>query len=159
MRRLVLGICAAFAALLAATLHIVATTYEGPVEEDYYRKSLSFFREGRASGDAEPPGPAVPSRPGGKVLLRIDPTPIRAMRELVFTVEVPGEPLHGTPWIDLSMPGMTMPPNRVDLSPDGTGRYRGKGIVVRCPSGGKSWTATVHAPGRGDSVFPFDVAD
>lgn len=159
MRKLVLGICAGFAALLAVTLTIVVKTYEGAVEEDYYRKSLSWFEDRRATEAGVPAGPPAASRDGGEVRFRVDPTPVRAMRDLVFTVEIPGEPPRAAPWIDLSMRGMTMPPNRVDLSPDGTGRYRGKGVVVRCPSGGKSWTATVHVPGRGDSAFPFDVAD
>lgn len=142
MRGLAYGICAAFALLSSFSLYVAARTYEGTVEEDYYRKSLAFFKDTR-----------------GAVFLDISPKPVRAMRELVFTVELPGEPLPGTPWIELAMRGMTMPPNRVDLSADGNGRYRGKGMVVRCPSGGRTWTATVHVPGQSGSSFTFDVAD
>jgi hypothetical protein len=57
------------------------------------------------------------------------------------------------------MATMTMPPNRVDLSLGEDGRYRGKGVVVRCSSGMRTWTAAVIVPGKGKAIFPFDAAD
>jgi hypothetical protein len=159
VRGLAYAICAAFAVLLSFSLHVAARTYEGTVEEDYYRKSVSYFRDRRAPEAGNPAKPLVATLCGETVLLTISPKPVRAMRELVFTVDLPWGSLPGSPWIELGMAAMTMPPNRVELSADGNGRYRGKGAVVRCPGGGKSWTATVHVPGRGRSLFTFDVAD
>jgi hypothetical protein len=52
-----------------------------------------------------------------------------------------------------------MPPNRVALARVGDGRYSGKGVLVRCPAGMRSWTVTVHLPGKGEALFAFPVAD
>ena len=49
--------------------------------------------------------------------------------------------------------------NRVDLYLGPDGRYRGTGVIVRCPSGRHDWEATVTAPGAGKAVFRFAVAD
>jgi hypothetical protein len=159
VRGLAYGICAAFAVLLSFSLYVASKTYDGTVEEDYYRRSLAYFKDRQDAEAGNSAWPLVSSINGERVLLDISPKPVRAMHELVFTVEIPGEPLPGTPWIEIAMPGMTMPPNRVDLSADGNGRYRGKGMVVRCPSGMRSWTASVHVPGKGKALFPFDAAD
>ncbi len=158
MRKLAWGICAAFSVLLAVTLYVAVRTYEGPLEEDYYRKSLAWFEEPKpvnAAGAAFPPAAAN----GSRIRFRVDPFPVPAMREIVFTVDIPGDPPDAPPWIDLTMPGMTMPPNRVDLRGSGTGRYRGTGAVVRCPAGGKTWIATVRVPGRDAASFSFDVGN
>jgi hypothetical protein len=79
------------------------------------------------------------------------------MRELTFTVTVAGEHTGGTPYIDLGMPGMNMGRNRVVLTPLGETTFRGEGIIVRCPSGSRTWTATVTLPGTGSVEFVFDV--
>jgi hypothetical protein len=82
------------------------------------------------------------------------------MRELSFAVELPGADGRGvTPRIDLEMPGMRMPPNRVDLRRSADGVYRGTGAIVRCGSGRRTWSATVTLPGGPGAVFTFDVAD
>jgi hypothetical protein len=102
-------------------------------------------------------GPVTGKTDGQTVILDISPKPIAAMTELTFTVELPGYGGPGAPFIDLGMPGMRMPPNRVDLTREAAGRYRGKGIIVRCGSGKRTWTATVILPGGKRAVFTFDV--
>lgn len=159
MKGLAYGILAAFAALLAVSVYIAEKTYDGPVEENYYRKSLDFFRGKEGAGDRGPIGPYVAFAESEKVLLDIGPKPVKAMRELTFSVELPGSGAAVRPWIDLGMPGMRMPPNRVDLAREGDGRYRGKGVIVTCPSGMRTWTATVHLPENRTATFTFDVAD
>ncbi|MCR4308936.1 MAG: FixH family protein [Deltaproteobacteria bacterium] len=96
---------------------------------------------------------------GQEVLLSITPWPPKAMREADFTVSLPGYAGTASPYVDLSMAGMEMGRNRVDLSRGADGRYRGTGVFVRCPSGRHDWEATVIASGAGKAVFRFAVAD
>ena len=96
---------------------------------------------------------------GQEVLLSITPWPPRAMREVDFTVSLPGYAGEASTYVDLSMAGMEMGRNRVDLSRGDGGQYRGTGVFVRCPSGRRDWEATVTAPGAGKAVFHFAVAD
>jgi nitrogen fixation protein FixH len=96
---------------------------------------------------------------GQEVLLSINPWPPIAMREVDFTVSLPGYAGEASPYVDLSMAGMEMGRNRVDLSRGADGRYRGTGVIVRCPSGRRDREATVTAPGAGKAVFRFAVAD
>ena len=94
-----------------------------------------------------------------EVLLSITPWPPIAMREADFTVSLPGYAGKASPYVDLSMEGMEMGRNRVDLFPGADGRYRGTGVFVRCPGGRHDWEAAVAAPGSGKAVFRFAVAD
>lgn len=103
-------------------------------------------------------GPATGMAGRFRVTLQIKPRPIRAMRELSFTVLVPGYD-GPAPWIDLSMPGMVMPPNRVLLRKESVGRYTGAGVIVRCPSGRRKWAAKVVLPGHGNATFLFEHVD
>ena len=96
---------------------------------------------------------------GREVLLSITPWPPRAMRELDFTATLPGYAGKASPYVELSMRGMEMGRNRVDLSRGDDGRYRGTGVIVRCPGGRRDWEATVTAPGAGKAVFHLAVAD
>jgi hypothetical protein len=93
------------------------------------------------------------------VTLEVTPRPVKAMQDLLFRVTLNGElpPHPEPPYIDLGMPGMSMGPNRVRLSPTGNGVYEGSGVIVRCPSGRRIWRATVTIPGRGQIDFIFDV--
>jgi hypothetical protein len=159
VKGLVIGILAVFTALLAFSIYIAEKTHDGTVEEDYYRKSLGAFREGERAGVRPPSGPLATFAGSQEVLLDIVPKPVEAMRELTFSVALPGYGAAGSPWVDLGMPGMPMPPNRVDLVKVGDGRYRGTGVLVKCPGGSRTWTATVNLPGTGTAVFTFDVAD
>lgn len=116
-------------------------------------------RAGHAGGDIHA-GPVAGLAGRQRVILDISPKPVRAMRELLFAVELPGaDGVRGTPRIDLEMPGMRMPPNRVELRRDADGIWRGKGVIVRCGSGRRTWSAAVTLSGESRAVFTFDVAE
>jgi nitrogen fixation protein FixH len=117
---------------------VVALPGEAPVPADNVLRA--------AAGDQE-------------VLLAVSPWPPPAMRELAFSVELPGYDGTAPPRIDLSMRGMEMGRNRVLLGREADGVFRGTGVFVRCPSGRKDWQAEVTVPGRGKAVFLLDVAD
>jgi hypothetical protein len=91
------------------------------------------------------------------VSLEITPRPVKAMQDLVFTVSISGNPSSKAPYIDLGMPGMKMGPNRVLLKRTDQGFYEGKGVIVRCPSGRRTWFADITIPGSGEVKFIFDV--
>jgi hypothetical protein len=55
------------------------------------------------------------------------------------------------------MPAMKMGLNRVHLKPKGEGGYHGKGVIVRCKSGRRTWYANVVFPNIGEAKFVFDV--
>jgi hypothetical protein len=91
------------------------------------------------------------------ISLEILPRPVKAMQDLVFKVSISGVPSSKSPHIDLGMPAMKMGPNRVLLKPDGQGDYEGKGVIVRCKSGRRTWFANVMVPEAGEIKFVFDV--
>ena len=91
------------------------------------------------------------------ISLEILPRPVKAMQDLVFKVSVSGSPPSKFPYIDLGMPAMKMGPNRVLLKPAGQGHYEGKGVIVRCKSGRRTWVANVIIPEAGEVKFVFDV--
>jgi hypothetical protein len=102
-------------------------------------------------------GPCTKRFAGGTLTLDITPRPVRAMRDLTFTVTFSGvKPAHD-PFIELGMPGMIMGPNRVVLKQAGDDTYQGTGVIVRCPSGRRTWKATVTIPDKGSAEFIFDV--
>jgi len=85
-----------------------------------------------------------------EITFDVTPRPVKAMADLLFTVMVRrnGKPASGADVaLDLSMPGMHMGVNSPKLSPDKDGRYAGRGVIVRCPSGKRVWKAqvTVHS--------------
>jgi nitrogen fixation protein FixH len=85
--------------------------------------------------------------PGGdEVTLDLGPRPLRMMTDLAAVVTVrrggaPAEPDAIT--VSFEMPGMRMGTNEVRLARRGAGRFEGKAVLVRCPSGRKDWVATV----------------
>jgi hypothetical protein len=91
------------------------------------------------------------------VSLEITPRPVKAMQDLVFKVSIEGASPAAPPHIDLGMPAMKMGPNQVALKPMGPGTYEGSGVIVRCPSGKRTWFANVIVPGSGEVKFIFDV--
>lgn len=147
---------------------MLSLTVDGPTGSA--RRRWFATAAARTAG-AENPGPHAPSvrdvrsgprtaTAGGQtVVLDVSPQPVRAMRELSFEVELPGYAGPGVPRIDLRMPGMRMPPNAVALSRDPDGKYRGKGTIVRCRSGKRSWVAAVTTPAGATAEFHLDVAD
>jgi len=91
------------------------------------------------------------------VSLEISPRPVKAMQDLVFKVSIEGTTPASHPHIDLGMPAMKMGPNKVALKPTGPGAYEGTGVIVRCPSGKRTWFANVIIPESGEVKFIFDV--
>jgi hypothetical protein len=102
-------------------------------------------------------GPCTKDLRGMTVTLDIQPKPVTAMKDLKFQVTLSGEKKTAAPYIDLSMRGMNMGPNRVELRPVKDNVYEGQGIIVRCPSGRRTWIATVTLPEVGKVEFIFDV--
>ena len=96
---------------------------------------------------------------GSTITLTVTPRPVKAMQDLLFQVTLTGKlPSNDKlPYIDLGMPGMNMGPNRVQLKPAGNAAYEGRGVIVRCPSGRRTWQATVTIPDAGQTEFIFDV--
>ena len=95
---------------------------------------------------------------GSTVTLTVTPQPVKAMQDLLFQVTFTGKLQSNTmPYIDLGMPGMNMGPNRVQLKSAGIANYAGQGVIVRCPSGRRTWQATVTIPDIGQTEFIFDV--
>ena len=142
MKRLIGGLFVAFALGTGATIHIAHRSWDGIGDRP---PSKAGVLRGAAGGQ--------------EVLLAVSPWPPRAMREVDFTVSLPGYSGSAPPSVDLSMAGMEMGRNRVDLSRGADGRYRGTGVFVRCPSGRSDWEATVTAPGAGKAVFHLAVGD
>jgi hypothetical protein len=102
-------------------------------------------------------GPCTRDLAGRTVTLEILPKPVKTMTDLTFILTVSGKNLAGDPTIDLGMPGMTMGPNRVELRHVRDNVFEGQGIVVRCPSGRRTWRASVTLPEAGKVEFVFDV--
>jgi len=94
---------------------------------------------------------------GTDIIFDISPKPVKAMKDLKFTIILTGKQGVSEPFIDLGMPGMKMGPNRVLLKSKDKGVYSGTGIIVRCPSGKRIWKATVTIPDMGSAEFIFDV--
>jgi hypothetical protein len=91
------------------------------------------------------------------VTLEITPRPVTAMQDSAFKVTISGNLPAQAPYLDLGMPAMKMGPNRVLLKPAGNGTYTGKGVIVRCKSGRRTWFANVIVPGTGEAKFVFNV--
>ena len=134
-----------FAAILCLMTFIICSTASG-AEGDSDRVVCDVHA-----------GPCQANLSGTKVSLDIEPKPVRAMQDLTFTVTFTGEKPVTAPYIDLGMPGMNMGRNRVILKPAGELIYRGQGVIVRCPSGRRTWKAKVTVPDAGSVEFVFDV--
>jgi hypothetical protein len=83
---------------------------------------------------------------GMTVEFDIQPKPVVALSELTFIVNLTrgGMPVtDASVVLDLSMPGMFMGKNQPILKHAKNGRYEGKGIITRCPSGKKMWKAEI----------------
>ena len=101
-------------------------------------------------------GPCTRELGGLTVTLDILPRPVTAMKDLKFQVMLSHEKTC-IPYIDLGMPGMNMGPNRVELRRVKENVFEGQGVIVRCPSGRRTWKATVTLPQTGKVEFVFDV--
>jgi hypothetical protein len=93
----------------------------------------------------------------------IHPKPVTAMSDLriIVLLSQKGVPVaDASVRLDLAMPGMLMGVNRPVLSHMQPGRYEGKAVIVRCPSGKKTWKANIAIEGQSGSVtadFLFEV--
>lgn len=110
-------------------------------------------------------GPCSREIAGGlTVAFDILPKPVSAMSDITFSVALTRQ---GTPatdvfsvMLDLSMPGMYMGKNQPTMKKAGAGRYEGKGVIIRCPSGKKTWQAQVTVDHEGKTSvadFVFEV--
>jgi len=151
---------------VAANLVVGGRLFEPTVVANPYEAGLRYDEDRRRAGGPPRPAPAPcdaargacrQAAAGGEVSLEILPRPVRAFSDLEFVVHAPAGATPGP--IDLAMPGMTMGENRVGLARGADGAWRGKGVVVRCPSGGRRWTATVALGGGAQVLFPFEVAE
>lgn len=105
-------------------------------------------------------GPCSKQISNRQVTLAITPRPVRHMRELTFRVNIaPSEGLPPTLVLDLSMPGMVMGKNQVILKRQADGSWKGRGIIVKCMSGGTLWQAMLLSPQLGNPAFTFNVRD
>lgn len=103
-------------------------------------------------------GPCEKKVADTKVILEVLPKPVRAMRDLTFRVTVADHgKLSASPYIDLNMPAMDMGPNQVLLKDLGDGVFEGRGVIVRCMSGRRTWRARITLPDLGRADFIFDV--
>ena len=83
---------------------------------------------------------------GMTVEFDIQPKPVVALSELTFIVNLTQSETPVTDAsvvLDLSMPGMFMGKNRPTLKYARNGRYEGKWIITRCPSGNSTWKAEI----------------
>lgn len=91
-------------------------------------------------------GPCTVELGGAAVTLELSPRPPRPLAELrvVADVRAGGAPVEGAELtVRFGMKGMEMFPADARLAPAGPGRYQGKAVLVRCPSGRTDWTATL----------------
>jgi hypothetical protein len=95
--------------------------------------------------------------PNDRVRFSVTPQPVRAMKPLLFHVNLQnyGEPQ--SVMVDLSMPNMYMGMNRVTMKKSSPGVYEGMGIIPICPTGLKLWQASVIIDNQVAGNFFFDV--
>ncbi len=91
------------------------------------------------------------------VSLDISPKPVRAMKELFFSVTVKGARIRGPLLLMLFMPGMYMGRNEVELKQAPDGSFTGRGIIPRCPTGKNLWQADIAIPDHGSVSYRFYV--
>lgn len=165
---------------VVATVWVGSRLFEEKVTPDPYQAGLGWDEAQRKAAVADCDLSAGPCQrlleaAGARVTLEIEPRPVRSMKDLTFTVRawrdgfpIGGASEAGTEWqaeIALAMPGMYMGENRVRLAPLGPGAWRGRGVIVRCPSGRRTWSAEVTLRRREPATAPlaatftFDVLD
>jgi hypothetical protein len=159
---------------VAATIWVGSRLFEEKVTPDPYQAGLEWDaaqRQARGADCDVSAGPCerVLAATGVRVTLEVEPRPVRSMKDLTFTVTARrGDlPLADTEaGLSLSMPGMYMGENRVRLAHVGGGVYRGQGVIVRCPSGRRTWSAEVTLRRREpataaplSATFTFDLED
>ena len=100
---------------------------------------------------------------GMRVEFDAQPKPVTSMSDLRFIVTVTrgGSPVSDASIVlNLSMPGMFMGKNQPVLKHAENGRYEGKGVIIKCPSGRKVWRADITIARGGKNAaarFVFEV--
>ena len=105
-------------------------------------------------------GPCTARTGGLDIVIEIFPRPVRTMTDLTVTVTATGDGGgidDEAVGVEFTMPGMVMATYRVVLDRTGEGEYGGAAVIVRCPSGGRSWRATVFGPSIPHTAFDFTV--
>lgn len=105
-------------------------------------------------------GPCTASGEDGRAAtLEILPRPVRTMSNLIFRLRLDETTAESgkRAMLHLDMPGMYMGVNRIHLESRGGGLFEGGGVIVRCPSGGRSWRAVVEGPAAEGAAFTFQV--
>ena len=102
-------------------------------------------------------GPCTQTIGDVTVEMEISPRPVKALEDLLFKVTLSGPKLAKADYIDLGMPAMKMGPNRVMLKATGPSKFEGRGVIVKCKSGHRSWFAIITIPDHGEAIFVFDV--
>lgn len=93
-----------------------------------------------------------------EVSLDISPKPLKAFTETEFIADLRGiDKLPSEILVELSMPGMYMGENQIILKRVNKNRYKGRGVIPRCPSGATLWQAGVSVPGHDKVYFKFHV--
>ncbi|MGC2061934.1 MAG: FixH family protein [Thermodesulfovibrionales bacterium] len=118
--------------------------------------------------DAGPCTKTIAAESPVQVTLEIGPRPLSAMKRLLFrvkAVEKDAAIKDAEVFIDLTMPGMSMMENRIQLRQAKDNSYVGEGVIVKCSSGGKVWRADITigpprdtAHGRMSTSFQFRVS-
>jgi hypothetical protein len=148
---------------------VVANPYETGL---HHAEAVAAQRKGEAAPvDAPRVAPACDlaaapcAQQAGPFEVRLDlvPRPLRTMSELAAAVELrrDGSLVDGAAvLLSFDMRGMSMGENRRRLEGAGDGRYAGKAVLVRCPSGRKDWIATVgvEVPGSPPGVARFEFS-
>jgi hypothetical protein len=163
------AVALAVLAVIVGTIWVAARVREDTVVARPYEEGLKLGAKARPS--MPPPACDVGSAPcaaalpgGGEVRLDAGPRPLRTMQELALRVDLgAGAADEADVSISFSMAGMSMGENRSRLARTAPGRFEGKGILVRCPSGGRGWLADVEvrspgAPARA-ARFSLTVAE
>jgi hypothetical protein len=150
---------------------VVANPYEAGL---HHGEAVATQKQGRAAPEgARGVAPACDlgagpcAQPAGsyEVRLELAPRPLRTMAELAAVMELrkDGAPVDGAVvTLAFDMRGMSMGENRRQLVGAGGGRYTGKAVLVRCPSGRKDWIATValgEPPATSVARFEFRVEE
>jgi hypothetical protein len=157
-RRLKLAVLlAALSALgaVAATVAVGLSVREETVVAHPYEEGVRWSERGArlAAEAACDPGRtrcAAPLAGGGALALELAPRPVRTMADLDVVAEPTGVPAGAEVKVSFAMEGMSMGTNEVRLAPSAPGRWSGRAVLVRCPSGRKDWVAdvTVTPPGE-----------
>lgn len=161
--RIALGaLVAAVLGLVVATVVVGARVREETVVANPYEEGLRLGKGAAAGGGCDlGAGPCTRSLPeGGEVRLELSPRPLHAMADLAVRADLPEGPVApGAVAVSFAMRGMDMGENRSRLRRTGPGRWEGKAILVRCPSGRREWTALVEvaAPGGAPRTAGFTL--